>query len=199
MRPPCPAPTTARSRWCRARWMVEPTDRLDPIQTGTLLERLAAYHLGWGNPDAAHPAASRALELLPVEPPSVARAQAQGILAHALGLQSHFDESNRLAEEALANARLVGSAEAEIRALGCIGRNRRRGGRCCLRSSDAAARSGARAHRSETSPAQPRSPSSWCLHSTGPATSTRRAGSLMRASSKAGAGVRRDYPTPCVR
>ena len=90
---------------------------------GTLLERLAAFHLGWGNPDAAQPAARRALELLPTDPPSVARAQVQGILAQALGLQSHFDESTRLAEEALASARLVGSAEAEIRALGCIGRN----------------------------------------------------------------------------
>jgi DNA-binding NarL/FixJ family response regulator len=101
----------------------EAAAELDPVRTGTLLERLAAYHLGWGNPDAAHPAASRALELLPTAPPSAPRAHALGILAQALGLQGHFDESNRLAEQALANARLVGSAEAEIRALGCIGRN----------------------------------------------------------------------------
>ncbi len=107
----------------RAALESEPAAEVDPIRTGTLLERLAAYHLGWGNPDAAHPAASRALELLPTAPPSAARAHAQGILAQALGLQCHFDESNRLAEEALANAQLVGSAEAEIRALGCIGRN----------------------------------------------------------------------------
>ena len=95
----------------------------DPIRTGALLERLAAYHLGWGNPDAAEPVARRALDLLPADPPSVARAQVQGMLAQALGLQGHFDESNRLADEALATARLVGSAEAEIRALGSIGRN----------------------------------------------------------------------------
>jgi DNA-binding CsgD family transcriptional regulator/tetratricopeptide (TPR) repeat protein len=98
---------------------------LDPDagRTGALLERLAVYHLGSGNPDAAQPVALRALDLLPADPPSVARAQAQGILAHALGLQGRFDESNRFAEEALATARLVGSAEAEIRALGCVGRN----------------------------------------------------------------------------
>jgi DNA-binding CsgD family transcriptional regulator/tetratricopeptide (TPR) repeat protein len=101
----------------------EAADEANPIRTGNLLERLAAYHLGWGNPDAAHPAASRALDLLPTEPPSVARAHAQGMLAQALGLQCHFDESNRLAQEALTAARRVGSAEAEIRALGCIGQN----------------------------------------------------------------------------
>ena len=95
----------------------------DAVRTGALLERLAVYHLGSGNPDAAQPVALRALELLPADPPSVARAQVQGILAHALGLQSHFDESDRLAREALESARLVGSGEAEIRALGCIGRN----------------------------------------------------------------------------
>ena len=95
----------------------------DPAHTGALLERLATYHLGSGNPDAAQPVARRALDILPAEPPSVARAQVQGILAHALGLQCHFDASNGLAEEALATARAAGSAAAEIRALGCIGRN----------------------------------------------------------------------------
>jgi DNA-binding NarL/FixJ family response regulator len=95
----------------------------DVVRTGALLERLAVYHLGSGNPDAAQPVARRALDLLPADPPSVARAQVLGILAQALGLQGHYDESNRLAEEALATARVVGSAEAEIRALGCIGRN----------------------------------------------------------------------------
>jgi DNA-binding NarL/FixJ family response regulator len=95
----------------------------DLMRSGALLERLAVYHLGSGNPDAAQPVARRALDLLPAEPPSIARAQVQGILAQALGLQCRFDESNRLAEEALATARAVGSAEAEIRALGCIGRN----------------------------------------------------------------------------
>lgn len=95
----------------------------DAMRTGALLERLAVYHLGSGNPDAAQPVALRALDLLSAEPPSVARAQVQGILAHALGLQCQFDESDRFAEEALATARLAGSAEAEIRALGCIGRN----------------------------------------------------------------------------
>jgi tetratricopeptide (TPR) repeat protein len=95
----------------------------DATRTGALLERLAAYHMGAGNPDAAQPVALRALDLLPVDPPSVARAQVLGILAHALGLQCHFDDSDRFAQEALAAARLVGSAEAEIRALGSIGRN----------------------------------------------------------------------------
>jgi len=102
---------------------VDATLEPDAMRTGALLERLAVYHLGSGNPDAAQPVALRALDLLPADPPSVARAQAQGILAHALGLQCHFDESDRFAGEALASARLVGSAEAEIRALGCIGRN----------------------------------------------------------------------------
>ena len=95
----------------------------DRMRTGTLLERLSVYHLGSGNPDAAEPVALRALELLPAEPPSVARAQVLGVLAQALGLKCRFSESNRVAEEALATARLTGSAAAEIRALGCIGRN----------------------------------------------------------------------------
>jgi DNA-binding CsgD family transcriptional regulator/tetratricopeptide (TPR) repeat protein len=99
--------------------LVEP----DPVRAGTLLERLAVYHLGSGNPDAAEPLALRALELLPDDPPSVARAQVLGVLAQALGLKCRFTASNRIAHEALAAARLVGSATAEIRALGCIGRN----------------------------------------------------------------------------
>ena len=95
----------------------------DAMRTGGLLERLAVYHLGAANPDAVEPVARRALELLPTDPPSVARAHVLGILAQGLGMQAHFDESDRFAQEALATARQVGSAEAEIRALGCIGRN----------------------------------------------------------------------------
>jgi len=101
----------------------EPVVEPDQMRSGTLLERLAVYHLGSGNPDAAQPVALRALELLPADPPSVARAQVLGVLAQALGLKCHFSESNRIAEEALSTARAVGSAAAEIRALGCIGRN----------------------------------------------------------------------------
>jgi DNA-binding CsgD family transcriptional regulator/tetratricopeptide (TPR) repeat protein len=99
--------------------------RLEPdaVRTGALLERLAAYHLGSANPDAVEAVASRALQLLPADPPSAARAHVLGILAHGLGMRSHFAESDRFAQEALAMAREVGSAEAEIRALGCIGRN----------------------------------------------------------------------------
>jgi DNA-binding CsgD family transcriptional regulator/tetratricopeptide (TPR) repeat protein len=95
----------------------------DPMRTGMLLERLAVYHLGSGNPDAAQPVALRALDLLPADPPSVARAQVLGVLAQALGLKCHFTESNGIAQEALSTARRVGSVTAEIRALGCIGRN----------------------------------------------------------------------------
>lgn len=95
----------------------------DPVRAGMLLERLAAYQLAAGDPDAAQPVARRALDLLPAEPPSVARARVLGALAQALGLQSRFGESNDLAEAALRMARDVGSASAEIRALGCLGRN----------------------------------------------------------------------------
>ena len=95
---------------------------IDPVDAGMLLERLAAYHLAAGDPDAAQPVARRALDLLPAAP-SVARARVLGALAQALGLQSRFGESNDLAEMALSMARVVGSASAEIRALGCLGRN----------------------------------------------------------------------------
>ena len=95
----------------------------DPMGAGMLLERLAAYHLGAGDPDAAQPVARRALDLLPADPPSVARVHVMSALAQALGLQSRFAESNDLAESALRMARLAGSASAEIRALGCLGRN----------------------------------------------------------------------------
>ena len=95
----------------------------DGMRTGTMLERLSVYHLGSGNPDAAEPVALRALELLAPDPPSIERAQVLGVLAQALGLKCRFSESNQIAEEALATARLAGSAAAEIRALGCIGRN----------------------------------------------------------------------------
>ncbi|MBW3631606.1 MAG: AAA family ATPase [Chloroflexi bacterium] len=95
----------------------------DPVHAGMLLERLAAYHLAAGDPDAAQPVARRGLDLLPVDTPSVARARVLGALAQALGLQSRFGESNDLAQMALTMARVVGSASAEIRALGCLGRN----------------------------------------------------------------------------
>jgi DNA-binding CsgD family transcriptional regulator/tetratricopeptide (TPR) repeat protein len=101
----------------------ESADAPDSMRTGTLLERLAVYHLGSGNPDAAQPVALRALDLLPADPPSVARAHVLGVLAQALGMKCQFSESNGIAQEALAIARSVGSATAEIRALGCIGRN----------------------------------------------------------------------------
>ena len=100
-----------------------PVAEPDRMRIGKLLERLSVYHLGSGNPDAAEPVALRALELLPADPPSVARAQVLGVLAQALGLKCQFSESNRIAGDALATARLAGSAAAEIRALGCIGRN----------------------------------------------------------------------------
>jgi DNA-binding CsgD family transcriptional regulator/tetratricopeptide (TPR) repeat protein len=95
----------------------------EPVRAGVLMERLAAYQLAAGDPDAAQPVARRALDLLPADPPSVARAQVLGGLAQALGRQSRFGESNDLAEAALSMARVVGSAGAEIRALGCLGRN----------------------------------------------------------------------------
>ena len=104
--------------------LLGPTEtETDPLRAGVLLERLAAYQLAAGDPDAAQPVARRALDLLPADPPSVARAQVLGALAQALGLQSRFGESNDLAETALSMARAVGSASAEIRALGCLGRN----------------------------------------------------------------------------
>lgn len=94
-----------------------------PMAMGMLLERLAAYHLGAGDSDAAEPVARRALDLLPADPPSAARARVMGALAQALGLQSRFAESNDLAEAALRMARVVESDSAQIRALGCLGRN----------------------------------------------------------------------------
>ena len=93
------------------------------MRIGTLLERLAVYHLGSGNPDAASPWHSERWTCCRSYPPSVARAQVLGVLAQALGLKCHFSESNAIAREALATARRVGSATAEIRALGCLGRN----------------------------------------------------------------------------
>ena len=95
----------------------------DPIEVGMLLERLAAYHLGAGDSDAAEPVARRALDLLPADPPSVARVRVMAALAQALGLQSRFAESNDLARAALSMARAVESKSAQIRTLGCLGRN----------------------------------------------------------------------------
>jgi DNA-binding CsgD family transcriptional regulator/tetratricopeptide (TPR) repeat protein len=95
----------------------------NPVEVGMLLERLAAYHLGAGDSDAAEPVARQALDLLPADPPSVARARVMGALAKALGLQSRFAESNDLAQTALSVARMVESEIAQIRALGCLGRN----------------------------------------------------------------------------
>jgi DNA-binding CsgD family transcriptional regulator/tetratricopeptide (TPR) repeat protein len=107
----------------RGALMDGPETEADPVRAGMLLERLAAYQLAAGDPDAAQPVARRALDLLPIDPPSVPRAQVLGALAQALGLQSRFSESNHLAETALRLARTVASSTAEIRALACLGRN----------------------------------------------------------------------------
>jgi DNA-binding CsgD family transcriptional regulator/tetratricopeptide (TPR) repeat protein len=90
--------------------------------------RAAVLHVALGEDlaatdggDAVLTPLERAVELVPVEPPSPERAYALGSLAGGLMMAHRHQESMELAEQGLALARGVGAPESEVRALTVLG------------------------------------------------------------------------------
>ena len=95
--------------------------RVDPERAASLLERQRWYFWVAGDLAAAAAALAEANRLVPLQPPSAARAH---ILAHTAGVQmsaGRFADSLPIAEEALDVARAVGSRADEALALGILG------------------------------------------------------------------------------
>ena len=93
----------------------------DPMRSGTLHHRLAWYLNESGDWRSGVAAMERAVELIPMDPPTPQRAQVLSDLAHSLMVRSRFGESMALAEAALAISRSVGAPVAEARALTALG------------------------------------------------------------------------------
>ena len=93
----------------------------EPMRAGVLHHRLAWYLNEAGDWQSGVQAMERAVELIPLEPPTHERAGVIADLAHSLMIRGRFTESMGLAEAALAISRSVGSRQAETRALTALG------------------------------------------------------------------------------
>lgn len=93
----------------------------DPMRAGGLQHRLAWYFNEAGDWQAGVVALERAVDLIPIDPPTSQRARVVSDLAHSLMVRSRFSESLGLAEAALAISRAVGAEVAEARALNALG------------------------------------------------------------------------------
>ncbi|HEY1366738.1 MAG TPA: AAA family ATPase [Gaiellaceae bacterium] len=93
----------------------------DACRAAMLHVRLGEYLYETGRNDAAFASLERAVEIAPVEPPSLERAYALASLAGGLMMACRREESLATAEQALVLARAVGAGEAEVRATTVIG------------------------------------------------------------------------------
>jgi DNA-binding CsgD family transcriptional regulator len=92
----------------------------EPVRAALLAERLGWY-LWLTDSDAALGAYQQAIDLLPAEPPSAARARVLARQAQALHMCSRIRAARASAEQALAVARLVGARQEEGWALLALG------------------------------------------------------------------------------
>ena len=91
------------------------------MRAGVLHHKLAWYFNEAGDWQSGVAAMERAVELIPIEPPSPARARVLADMAHSLMVRGRFSESLVLAEAGLAISRAVGARVAETRALNALG------------------------------------------------------------------------------
>jgi DNA-binding CsgD family transcriptional regulator/tetratricopeptide (TPR) repeat protein len=92
----------------------------EPVRAGLLAERLGWYLSQTGSAEALD-AYKDAVDLVPAEPPSAARARVLGGQAQALNMASHLHAARVSAEEALRVARLTGARQEEGQALLMLG------------------------------------------------------------------------------
>jgi DNA-binding CsgD family transcriptional regulator len=93
----------------------------DPAQAAVALERLGQYLLDAGRVEEALRARTRAVQLVPTEPPSRLRARVTAAMAQALINSEQPDEARRWCNQARLAARAVGSAEDEADVLVTLG------------------------------------------------------------------------------
>jgi DNA-binding CsgD family transcriptional regulator len=93
----------------------------EPMRAGVLQHRLAWYLNESGDWQSGVIALERAVDLIPIDPPSPERARVLADLAHSLMIRNRYGDSLALGEAALAISRTVGARVAEARALNVIG------------------------------------------------------------------------------
>jgi len=93
----------------------------DPALAAQVRQKLAHHLLNAERPEEALAEAGAALQLLPAEPPSPDRAWTAAVYARAAAMLKDYEDARRLADEALAAARLLGLADAEADALATLG------------------------------------------------------------------------------
>ena len=93
----------------------------DPMRAGVLQHRLAWYFNEAGDWQAGVVALERAVDQIPIDPPTNERARVVSDLAHSLMVRGRFSDSLGVAEAALAISRTVGAEIAEARAMNALG------------------------------------------------------------------------------
>ena len=93
----------------------------DLARAARAYERLGVYLFDAGRVEDSLRARARAVELVPVEPPTLLRARVTAAMAQALVNARRRDEARRWCEEALAAARGAGSAADEADVLSTLG------------------------------------------------------------------------------
>jgi tetratricopeptide (TPR) repeat protein len=93
----------------------------EPVLAGVLHDRLARFV--WDTTDQAETLAiqRRAVELVPAQPPSAARAQVLAGLGGQLQVLGRYHEARQVSEEAVEMAQAVGAAQPESVALNTLG------------------------------------------------------------------------------
>jgi DNA-binding NarL/FixJ family response regulator len=93
----------------------------DPTQLGLLTERYGRYAWAAGDGVSALEACREAVRLVPVAPPSAARARVLASLGQILMITLHSEEAVAVCAEAVNVARQVGAEEIECHALNSLG------------------------------------------------------------------------------
>jgi DNA-binding CsgD family transcriptional regulator/tetratricopeptide (TPR) repeat protein len=104
-----------------ARHAIELIGDSDPHRAALLHVRLGEFLYEVGRDEDALAELQRAVDVVPVDPPSPERAYALGSLAGGLMMAFRHADSLPVSREALALARDVGAGEAEVRALTVVG------------------------------------------------------------------------------
>jgi DNA-binding CsgD family transcriptional regulator/tetratricopeptide (TPR) repeat protein len=99
--------------------LVDPT--VEPTRAGQLWELLGRYLWAGGNGPAAIEACRTAVELVPLDPPSAARARVLASLGRILMNVAQFREARPVLEEATALARAIGADAVEGYGLNSLG------------------------------------------------------------------------------
>jgi len=101
----------------QARSRLQASSDVDPVRVGVLEAQYARFLLDAGRSDAALVAARRAVDLVPADPPSPARAVVVSGLVHVLDWVGGGSDLDPLADEAVDAARATGDPATLARAL----------------------------------------------------------------------------------